>query len=325
MENNHRSYKKTKAQSTFLKNIIKIIIVFIVLYFVYRQLATNWTEVVNYSWNVNLYLLVLSVVMHLFTFILFSRVWCFLIAALGYKVKLTHAFKISYIANLGRYIPGKIWPVFGMAYLAKQLGIREEKSVTSWVVAMIFALPSAFMAGFICILISPEILSEELSKYLGPGVYLTAAVIFMISLSLIFIPGKSLSILNVLLKLIKKPKIDFNLKISTALIIYGGYLICWIVYGLSFWVFINSVTSGSNLPVLPAVAAFVIAYQIGYLAIFAPGGMGIRELVLAIILTPYLGPAAFGIAVVARVWNLITEIISALIAWSIKFPDKSDL
>jgi hypothetical protein len=160
--------------------------------------------------------------------------------------------------------------------------------------------------------------------YLGAGMYIASIVIFIISLSLIFIPNRALLLFNIFLKLIKRPEIAFDLSIPTALKIYIGYFICWIVYGFSFWLFINSITSGENLPVLAAIAAFVIAYQIGYLAVFAPGGVGVRELVLAIILTPYLGPIAAGIAIAARIWNLVTEIISALISWSIRFPDKSD-
>ncbi|MFH2036082.1 MAG: lysylphosphatidylglycerol synthase transmembrane domain-containing protein [Candidatus Zixiibacteriota bacterium] len=317
--------KRDKSKTIgLLKNALKVFIVAILIYFVFNQLSANWDNVLNYSWKLQPILLIMSIFLHLFTFILFSKVWCILMSALGHDVKLIHAFKISYIANLGRYIPGKIWPVFGMVYLAKQLGIREEKSVTSWALAMIFSLPSAFLTSAVCILISPEILSNELQGHLGLWFYLFLSIIFIISISLILLPNQTLSLFNWFLKLLKRPPINFKMKITTALLVYFSYSICWLSYGFSFWLFISSITSGANIPVFPAIASFVLAYQIGYLAIFAPGGVGIRELVLTVILAPYLGPISSGVAVAARVWNIIIEVTSALIAWTIKLPQKSD-
>ena len=66
---------------------------------------------------------------------------------------------------------------------------------------------------------------------------------------------------------------------------------------------------------------FVLSYQIGYLAFFSPGGLGVRELVMSTLLAPSLGPIAVGVAVAARLWNFIAEALAVLIAWLIRFPD----
>jgi len=94
-------------------------------------------------------------------------------------------------------------------------------------------------------------------------------------------------------------------------------------YGFAFWLFVGSITGEQNLPVLPIMASFIIAYQIGYLAFFAPGGIGVRELVLSVILSPYLGVISAGIAVAARIWNLTSEVIAAIMALIIKLPAKN--
>ena len=73
---------------------------------------------------------------------------------------------------------------------------------------------------------------------------------------------------------------------------------------------------------IPSIGAFIIAYQLGYLAFFAPGGIGVRELVLTTILVPFLGPIAASVSIAARLWNMTTEIIAALICTLIKFPKK---
>ena len=86
----------------------------------------------------------------------------------------------------------------------------------------------------------------------------------------------------------------------------------------------KNVMDQPSIPIVAGVGAFVLAYEIGYLAVFAPGGIGARELVLITILTPFLGPVASGLAVAARVWNLVTEFIAALIALLIKFDKDKE-
>ncbi len=319
---NTSSPNKWFNRHNILKNSIKFILITVVVYFVYKQLVNNWSEVITYSWSIDYPILLLSIIMHLITFVFFSKVWCILIAAFGFKVSLWHAFKIGYITNLGRYIPGKVWPVIGMSYLAKKLDISEEVSVTSWVVALIFTLPSAFLAGFLCTSFSPEMQSLGVTKFLGPGVYWITALIFLVSLFLIFIPNKIFSLLNYILNFLKRPKINFEISIKTALAVYFGYFLCWISYGFSFWLFVSAISSQSNVPIITSIGIFIIAYQIGYLTIFAPGGIGTRELVLSIALTPFVGPIAAGIAIAARLWNMVVEIIAAFIALKIRFKSR---
>lgn len=306
-----------------LINIVKIGLLAAVIYFVYRQFAGSWDEVIAYDWTIDPILLTLSFLFHLLTFLLLSKVWCFIISALGHKVKLSHAFKISYIANLGRYIPGKIWSIFGMAYYARQLDINEEKAVASWALAMIFNIPPAFFAGGIALLLSPQLMTADFLTQIGVGVYLGAGLIFLLSLWLILLPNQAFGMANYLFRKLKRPEIDFSISAGTALKIYLGYFICWICFGFSFWLFISAISSESGIPLITSIGAFIIAYQVGYLALFAPGGVGVRELVLTAVLSPYIGPIAAGIAVAARIWNLIAEILAALIALSIKLKKRS--
>lgn len=297
--------------------IIKFILIAVICYFVYLKLAENWGNVKQYDWSINYLMLFLSLIIHLLALFIMSFVWVILISGFGHKVKLKDAFKISYIANLGRYIPGRIWPVFGMAYLAKRINIEEQTSVTSWIVAQLFSLPSAFLLGFFCILFSPTILNQA-GSFLSSSFYLISLLIAILSLLIIFAPSRVLIFLNVILRKLNKKEVSFDLSVKTAISIYLGYIIGWFTYGLAFWLFIMSVTSNFDISLITAIGTFVLAYQIGYLAIFTPGGIGVRELLLAVILNPYLGILSASIAVAARIWNLAVEISAAVIASFIK-------
>jgi len=79
-----------------------------------------------------------------------------------------------------------------------------------------------------------------------------------------------------------------------------------------------------DIPVIAGIGSFVLAYIIGYLTFFSPGGLGARELVLTTVLSPFLGSVAVGLAVAARVWNLISEFIATAIALLIKLEKKKE-
>ncbi|UCD63163.1 MAG: flippase-like domain-containing protein [Candidatus Zixiibacteriota bacterium] len=311
-----------KARSVLVQ-ILKYLLIAVVVYFAGKKLVDNWTEVAAYQWRLNPLFLLLSVAGHLVTFLLLSKVWCFLISGFGYRVSLPHAFKISYIANLGRYIPGKIWPVFGMVYLARKIEVSEEAAVTSWGLAQMFAIPASFLVCLIAVVINPQLLSSEVSRALSVGIYVAGAVVFVLSLVMIVAPAKMLYLFNCLLRMLGRPEISFRLSPAVAVKIYLGYFVCWALFGFSFWLFLLSISGDMFVPVIAAAGAFVIAYQIGYLTIFSPGGLGVRELVLTSVLTAYLGPVAAGVAVACRLWNMVSEIIAALIALKIRLVSGS--
>lgn len=298
--------------------LIKFLLTLLVVYFAGREIAGNWQEVVNYQWQINWWLILLSVALHLFAFAFFSQDWCWLMRGFGHTVPLRHGFKIAYIANLGRYIPGRIWPIFGMVYVAKQMKISDSVAVASWGLALLFGMPPSFVAVFLATSIYPEMLSPDLRQYLGAALYLGMAVTFAVSLMLLIMPNRSLALANFFLRMIKREAIHFHLTVSQAALVYFGYFFGWLSYGLAFFVFVHAVTLDPNLPVMVAIGAFILSYQIGYLAIFTPGGLGARELVMIAVLTPYLGPAGAGIAIAARLWNTFCDIVASALALRIK-------
>jgi len=312
------------SMKTRHKNLIKFIFVLAILYFVGNQITQNWDELVRYDWTFNPGWFVLSIIAQLATFIMFSKVWCVLVHGFGYQVPLRYGFKIGYIANLGRYIPGKIWQVLGMTYYAKQIDMSEEAAVTSWIIATTLGLPAAFLASLAGIIFFPQVLLSELDSTMRLGVFAIAVATFLMSAVLIVLPTRSLALLNLLLKKVGRGSLEFHLSSGLAFRVYAGYFACWIMYGVSFWMFLHAILPDPKIGVVEAATAFILAYQLGYVAFLAPGGIGVRELVLTGALMPFVGPIASGVAVAARFWSLVIEILAALIALNIKIKDREN-
>lgn len=315
-----KNRNKSGLQPGAVFKALKVIAILALLYFVAFQLKDSWSEVKAYQWQINLWRLSASLALHVLALGIFSLTWSVVIRGFGYIVPPVSAFKIAYLSNLGRYIPGKVWQVFGMVYLAKKMGIKEEAAVSSWIVAMLFALAAAFSLGLAILLFLPQELAPARETFGHQTVWIALTLSVSVTVLLIFFPRAIFKPLNMILSIIKRPPVEFFLKPLTALLVFVGYFLSWLTYGAAFWLFANSLTAEAVIPLWVGVGSFVLAYQAGYLAFFAPAGIGVRELILTAILTPYLGPIAAGISVAARVWNLAAEIMVSLVALKIKKP-----
>jgi len=92
----------------------------------------------------------------------------------------------------------------------------------------------------------------------------------------------------------------------------------WIAYGVAFWLFGLALLGDAAPSVLPAAAVFIGSYVAGIIAVFAPGGLGVREAAMVILLSPVTGPApALLLAIASRLWLVALEILTALgvLAW----------
>ncbi|MYJ17677.1 MAG: hypothetical protein F4106_06470 [Gemmatimonadetes bacterium] len=87
------------------------------------------------------------------------------------------------------------------------------------------------------------------------------------------------------------------------LILLPGYLFNWVAYGIAF------VLLGRGLGM---ELGFAAAYFAGYVALFAPAGIGIRESTLAAFVAPVLGTeAGWVLAALQRVWITAVELLGA--------------
>ncbi len=304
-------------QRKIFLNLLKLILTLIILYFLFHQVSRHWEEIKAYRWQIEWGWLALSIVVGIGTFFLLAIIWRQIIAGFGYRVTPPKAFRIFYLSNLGRYIPGKIWQLFGILYLTKREGIPPEHAGASFVLVQLFAIPASFLVFVLAVQFEPKLFIEQIS-FLGEGsAYLITAAMVVISLVIILKPQAVFAVVNLLLRKLHRPELVFHVDKKVALSIFLGYSVAWSCYGVAFWLFLRAIGSPS-VSLVAAAGAFNAAYQIGYLALFAPGGFGPRELVLGLMLVPFLGPIAAAVAIAARLWVILIESLAALLALAVR-------
>jgi hypothetical protein len=89
--------------------------------------------------------------------------------------------------------------------------------------------------------------------------------------------------------------------------------VAWVGYGVALWLLARGLLPGAGLDLLPAIAVFTASYLAGFLALFAPGGIGVREGVFILMLQGPIGiGAATALAIASRLLLTVTELGAAV-------------
>jgi uncharacterized membrane protein YbhN (UPF0104 family) len=283
----------------------------VLIFYLANYIQENWNEIAGQQWKIRWSALLISGLFLLGAYIVASLGWRAIIAGFGYKVTRPAAFRVAYLSNLGRYIPGKIWQVFGMVGLAKELGVPVRVSLASFALAQLYMIP----IGFMVILITLRNLETiEALKSVGLVLYLAAGIIFLVFLILLFKPGGFNWGLNLILRLFRREMVEYNPRVRNRTITFILYMHTWIFFGLGFYFFLHALIE-TDLAASHSIGIYTASYTLGYLAFISPGGLGVREAVMSAILSPILGaPVAASIALANRVWITIAEVVISLLA-----------
>lgn len=208
------------------------------------------------------------------------------------------------IANLGRYVPGKVWQIAGLAVLAKGKGIAASTAIAAAVLGQGLALVAATLLG----LASGWTLLEGTAwRWIVPVALLGGVLLALL-------PAVFRAVSGLWFRLAGSTRPE-GLEPVAALRWFGVTLGSWLLYAGSFWVLVRGL--GFEAAPVPTASAFAAAYVLGYVMVFAPAGIGVREGFLVVLLSPQLGPGASGaVAVIARIWTTLIEVIPAAAFWA---------
>ncbi len=296
--------------SKTVKNIIAVIIAVVIFYFLGRSLYSSWGELVKSDIRFNLLYLILSEVFFISVAFGTSFAWQRTLRLLGADMGYWQSFRIIAISLFGKYLPGKVWAIGGRIYLAKQRGVGEAESSTALLIETVSLSFAAFAIFFIS-------LGFYRPHTLPTNIYWS---LLLVPIGLLLIHPKILTmILRILARLTKRsitiPKFGY----TDLLKIYLYYLVLWIIHSMGFYFLTISIFPASYQLILPLIGAYSISWILGFLVLISPGGLGVREGLLAFFLKFVIPtPIAALMAIVSRIWVTIGEILFLIISLIIK-------
>jgi len=220
-------------------------------------------------------------------------VWRDILSRTGEHLPPGRAYYAWALSRMGRYLPGKVWVVLGRMYLVPE----GRRSLVLWSVTVEMVLD--LMAGLAWGLVTLPALTRAWFPTL-PRVPAWMPVLVLLLFFLALHPALLRAALRRLGREAPRVRWDYRHLLLWFLV----FLAVWALRVLGHYLFLRSF--GLHLPYTALLTAFALAWILGLLAPFAPGGLGVREGVLTVALEPVLGP---GLAPLAA---LITRLAATL-------------
>ena len=303
--------------SPVVRRTLQVGLTGLVTFFILRRIGVSWSDLQALepsAWSIDLPLFVLSAVLMVCGYAVSGWLWARLVGELGGPhLPIVAAMRIYMVANLGRYVPGKVLQLVGLTVLARRAGVPTSIALSAAVLGHAVALLGAGLVGVHALLGAG---AGSMMRLLGWVVL--GATLLLITLT--SIPSSAAVLQRAWLRLARVPPpmergAAGALSVPTRLRGFGlrwslAYGVNWLIYAAAFALLARAMVG----PVDPwiTMSAFAAAYVSGYLALFAPAGLGIREAALVGFLAPVLLPdAALALAVVARLWSTLLEVVPA--------------
>jgi glycosyltransferase 2 family protein len=288
-----------------LLRVVQVALAAIVIALVARKLIAEWGAVrlALHEARPNWLALAASAIVVLATYAVLIETWRVILRGWQHEIPFFDAARIWTISNLGKYLPGKVWSITALALMSREYGVSAAEGATASVLVTlintIVGFAVAIVAGASLLRIPP----------------LLVAVIAVMAVAVLASPS-ALPTLGLWAGKVLKREIVLR-SLAHRVLLGAGVLTCvaWLMYGVAFWLFTKGVLGTAPGALRNYVAVFAGSYLIGFIAIFAPAGVGPREGAMGLALQRAglaAGPA-YLLVVASRLWLTALEVIPPLI------------
>jgi len=278
----------------------------LILWYVGRVIIRNWGDLQQQpiAWTFRPLPALASLLLVWLMYGVLIEAWRRMLEGWGQRLDRPAAARIWVLSSLGKYIPGKVWAIAGMAIMAKDRGVAPWAATASAVILQALAIGTGA--------ITAAAFGSQAIRSQQPGLliwfWLAGAGGILGVAGLMYPP-----LLRRMLQLVRLDPAAPTPGSSPILLGLASNLIAWLGYGTSLWMLGRAVLPVDSLTLGVAIAAFAASYVAGLVVLLAPGGLVVREGVMLALLQGSIGigPAA-ALVVASRVLLTITELGAAV-------------
>ena len=224
--------------------------------------------------------------------------WRAAVTDFGTRLPLRAAGRVFFLGQLGKYLPGSVWPVLAQMELGRDYGVRRASSAAAATLMLVLA---AVTGTGVAVLTLPLAADGLLAEYR----WVAVAAIPLLAL---LVPSVQQRLVRLAARVLHRP-LDLPRSSARGMVLAAGWMIsAWALFGLHLHLLVAS-TCGCAPSVALDVGAFALAWVAGFLFVIAPAGAGVREGVLVLGLSPVLEPgAALLVALASRVLLTVADL-----------------
>lgn len=271
------------------------------MYLVVRTLVSEWDEaeaaISDASWG----WLAVAAVLAAVGMASIGLVWGRVLQRFGVSVASGRILAWYFVGELGKYLPGGVWPVLGRGELARRGGVPRSRAYASVALSLgMLYLAAMFVAtAFVPFAISGGGFSPWMLCLLALPVGVVAlhhSVIEWLVAKVARLTGRQISV--------AVPRW------RESLTLVAMYVPTWLFIGGATWAVARAITPDASAP--RVMFAAVLSWVVGFLAVPVPAGAGVREAVL-LAASGLDGGVSAATAIIARLIFVAVDALGGLL------------
>ncbi|HEX5157940.1 MAG TPA: lysylphosphatidylglycerol synthase transmembrane domain-containing protein [Ktedonobacterales bacterium] len=263
------------------KRVVQFVVVALIAVFLALGIRTSWTKLSQYQWHVQWELLAVALLVFVAQELTYALIWRGILRRLGSDLDIVSSQRIYLSAEFVRYIPGNVWHVFARVFGAESRGVPKPIGLASMVIELATKITSAALVFALSLLFWPDVtgLTRVIPRDVIVGIGLVGVPLLLVGLHPRLLQG----ILNRGLRMMRREPVTLGLRYRDLLVITGYWAMSWVVGGIGFYLLIRSLTNTPStiVAVVLAIGINAMGWDVGFLAILTPSGLGFREAAIA--------------------------------------------
>lgn len=232
--------------------------------------------------------------------------WRAIMADLGFPLPHRAGMRVFFVSQLGKYVPGKLWPILVQMRLGQAYQVPVRASGAAALVFLLMVVGSGLV---VAVPLLPLLGGRAWSGYWWTSLVLVPAVV-------VALPPVLNRLIGWGLRLTRRDPLPQPMSSRGIAISAGWSVLAWFGYGCHVWILARDLGAAGTLTLyLTCTGAFAAAFCAGFLVPVAPAGTGAREAAMILLLGATLTrPQVLVIAVISRLMFTVLDVVWAGIA-----------
>ncbi len=239
--------------------------------------------------------------------VLTGLTWRELLADLGSRLPLPVAARVFFVGQIGKYVPGSVWPVLMQAELARDHGVPRRRTAAATLIMLLLAAATAMIVALSAFPFVPQVAHGRYSW----------ALLLVVPLVVALHPRVLGPVLDRLIGAIGGEPLEHLPSARGTATATAWALAAWLAAGTQIWMLTAALGADLTWRTFAlSVGGYAFAWAVGMLVVVAPAGAGAREVALIAALASVLGGGAVLVLVLAsRVLFTVADLMAAGLAY----------
>lgn len=272
------------------------------LLFVVMRLVRDWESVTDALSVTQWPLILLAIVVGIAAMTTIGLNWHWMLRDAGAESAHPRASLYQYfVGQLGKYVPGGVWPIVGRAEMAHRGGAGRTAAYGS----TLLSLASTYLASLMTAAVFMAILGLQ-----GGGSSWAVWLLLVVPVGLLLLhPSVVFRVVSIVSRISGR---SLNLEIaswSRGVVVVLFHLPAWLAISGATYLVSQALDGGVSFDRIGV--ATCVAWFLGFVVIGLPGGLGVREAIFVALVAPMDPAIAAAVALVSRVVFLVVDLVGA--------------